>query len=128
MTTSTGNKPKQLEVFPYQAFDDYQNWAMSKAVYDKGGYEDSLYPFFGIHSEVGELAAISKRSIRGDYNGKTVAEMKDMWKKELGDVLWYLAACAHECKLSLSEVVAESIKKLEGREQRGTLKGSGDDR
>ena len=117
----TTNEPKQLELFPYQAFDDYQNWAMSKAVYT-GQESKYFYPVLGLVSEVGELAALMKREIRDfEYS-------KESFKKEAGDILWYLTAVCQEEGLSLSEVVAANIEKLEGREERGTLKGSGDDR
>lgn len=116
-------EPKQLELFPYQAFDDYQNWAMSKAVYATEGVASSFYPILGLVSEVGELAALMKRELRDDKQYS-----KESVKKELGDILWYLAAVCREEGLTMSEVVAASIEKLEGREERGTLKGSGDDR
>jgi len=123
VTASTGIEPKQLELFPYQAFDDYQNWAMSKAVYPTEDVASSFYPILGLVSEVGELAALMKREIRDDKKYS-----KESVKKELGDILWYLAAVCYEEGALLSEVVAESIEKLEGRKKRGTLKGSGDDR
>jgi len=114
-------EPKQLQLFPYQAFDDYQNWAMSKAIY-KNKTAAYFYPILGLVSEVGEFAALLKREIRdGEYS-------KENLKKEAGDILWYLAAVCREEGLTMSEVVAASIEKLEGREKRGTLNGSGDDR
>ena len=116
---------EQLELFPYQAFDDYQEWAKSKAVYIGESGIDFMYPILGLTSEVGEFNALFKRKIRGedisfDYLGQA--------KKELGDILWYLAMCAYECDLSLSEIVEANKEKLESREKRNTLKGSGDDR
>ena len=112
----------------YQAFDDYQEWAKSKAVYIGTSDVETFYPVLGLTSEVGELNAIFKRVIRGDYEDKTRDEVRQLAKKELGDILWYLAMCAYECDLSLSEIVEANKEKLESREKRNTLKGSGDDR
>ncbi|MEL7340628.1 MAG: MazG nucleotide pyrophosphohydrolase domain-containing protein [Bacteroidota bacterium] len=49
-------------------------------------------------------------------------------KKEMGDVLWYLAVGADEFGLSLSEIAAANIEKLASRKARGVIQGSGDDR
>ncbi len=48
--------------------------------------------------------------------------------KELGDILWYIVAIAAHLGSSLAEVVMLNIKKRDGRKQRGTLKGDGDNR
>jgi NTP pyrophosphatase (non-canonical NTP hydrolase) len=112
----------------YQAFDDYQEWAKGKAVYFGTSDVESFYPVLGLTSEVGELNAILKRVLRGDYDDKSKEEIKQLAKKELGDILWYLAMVAYECDLSLSEIVEANKEKLESREKRNTLKGSGDDR
>lgn len=48
--------------------------------------------------------------------------------KELGDVLWYVAALARELEVSLSDVALMNLTKLSSRSQRGTLQGSGDER
>ena len=112
----------------YQAFDDYQEWAKSKAVYKRDTELDAFYPVFGLASEAGELSGIFKRILRGDYDEKYTEDIQNRIKKELGDILWYLAMCAYECDLSLSEIVEANKEKLESREKRNTLKGSGDDR
>lgn len=117
---------EQLELFPYQAFDDYQEWATGKAVYNYDNEINCFYPVFGLTSEVGEFNALIKRKIRGDDIPDE--QLNSMAKKELGDILWYLAMCAYECDLSLSEIVEANKEKLESREKRNTLKGSGDDR
>ena len=125
----TTNEHKQLDLFPYldfdeyQAFDEYQNWTDTTEVYS-GNQGSYFYPILGLVSEVGELAALLKREIRGD-NEK---HFREKMVKELGDCLWYLARVAKEEEISLSEVVAGNIKKLDSRKERNILKGSGDDR
>ena len=44
------------------------------------------------------------------------------------DVLWYLSQVATEAGLDLEEIAAENLDKLFSRQERGVLRGSGDDR
>ena len=46
--------------------------------------------------------------------------------KELGDVLWYVAAMASELDMTLSDVAISNLENLAGRTERGTLQGDGD--
>lgn len=55
-------------------------------------------------------------------------ERKQQIVDELGDVLWYCATLAAELNVSLSEVSIRNIQKLEDRNQRGVIQGSGDKR
>jgi len=48
--------------------------------------------------------------------------------KELGDILWYVAAIAREFGTTLDEVARINIEKLTSRKERGTIGGSGDNR
>jgi NTP pyrophosphatase (non-canonical NTP hydrolase) len=54
------------------------------------------------------------------------------WKadleKEIGDVLWYLAAICRDFDLSLQSAAEGNIEKLRSRQERGVLSGSGDNR
>ena len=47
---------------------------------------------------------------------------------ELGDVMWYVACLAQDLGFSLEDIVKKNLEKLAGRQQRGTLHGSGDKR
>lgn len=53
---------------------------------------------------------------------------RDALKKELGDVLWYVAAAARELGFDLSDVAHANLDKLHDRAARGVLQGSGDNR
>lgn len=79
----------------------------------------------GLFEEAGEVAGIFKRLLRGDYN-PDVAVTK--LHKELGDVLWYLAAIAADNGWTLEEVAKTNLDKLESRQVRNLIIGSGDDR
>lgn len=86
-----------------------------------------IYPTLGLAGESGEVAEKIKKVIR-DKNGVADEETKEMIKKELGDVLWYVAQLATELGLSLDEIAENNITKLASRLERGVLQGSGDNR
>jgi NTP pyrophosphatase (non-canonical NTP hydrolase) len=101
-------------------FDDYQAAAKKTAIYPE--QYKVIYPALGLAGESGEVAEKVKKWIR---DGKLDPEAV---KKELGDVLWYIAAVASDLDLSLSDVAQTNVQKLESRQARGTLSGSGDNR
>lgn len=91
-----------------------------------GGYS-FIYPLFGFEGEAGEVTEKIKKVFR-DKNGVFSEEDNVAILKELGDTLWYLTQLSREFGSSLKEVAKLNIEKLEGRRERGTLHGSGDDR
>ena len=67
----------------------------------------------GINSEGGEIMESVKKLV---FQGKPWdEETKFHIKRELGDVMWYLTQCLIAMDLSLDDVIAENIKKLEAR-------------
>ena len=83
-----------------------------------------MYALFGLSGEVGELHSLIAKAIR---DGRTYSYDQNI-KKELGDVLWFVAAIAADHGLTLEDVALSNIQKLFDRKDRGTLQGSGDDR
>ena len=81
----------------------------------------------GLVGETGEVADKIKKVIRDD-GGKLSEEKRRDIEKELGDVLWYLANLATELNLSLDEIALKNLEKLQDRQDRGVLRGSGDNR
>jgi NTP pyrophosphatase (non-canonical NTP hydrolase) len=63
-----------------------------------------------------------------DYDGVFTDELKLNIAKEIGDVLWYIAALSRDLGFTLEEVAKMNIDKLESRKQRNVISGSGDDR
>ena len=73
-------------------FDQYQEQAGITAIYPNIG-QNLAYPVLGLNGEAGEVAEQAKKAIRDD-GGIITPERREKLKKELGDVLWYLSACA----------------------------------
>ena len=107
--------------------DEYQTLTRSTAIYPGAGEGELAYPALGLSGESGEVADIVKKIIR-DNEGEITGEVRDKLKKELGDVMWYIAALCSELELDMSEVCQLNLDKLNSRKERNVLQGSGDDR
>ena len=99
-------------------FNEYQTAAMTFAL-----YKSPLYPILGLAEEAGEVTSLFAKSLRGDNH---VDETK--LAKELGDVLWMVAAIAAEHDLRLADIATANIAKLSDRQRRNKIQGSGDER
>lgn len=111
--------------------DEYQRRAGETAAYrDQGGFGGLTYTVLGLASEAGEVAGKLKRSYRGDEDvpGMVGFLEYEPIRKELGDVLWYVAQVATELKIPLSALAEQNLTKLASRKDRGVLKGAGDNR
>ena len=108
-------------------FDEYQEGALRTAVYPGRGAGNWIYPALGLAGESGEIAEKIKKALRDDA-GKMSDERRAALRKELGDVLWYVAAMCSELGLTLSDVAQANLDKLAKRQETGRLHGSGDDR
>lgn len=107
-------------------FSDYQALSRRTATYPHAG-EDLTYPALGLCGEAGEVAEKVKKTIRDD-GGVLSDERRDLLSRELGDVLWYLSQLATEARLDLEEIASDNLDKLMSRQERGVLRGSGDNR
>jgi len=106
--------------------NDYQTFVKEISVYPNVG-ENIIYPVLGLCGETGEVAEKIKKVIR-DNNGVITKEKQIEIGKELGDVIWYIAAICNELKLDLSDVLLANMEKLNSRKDRDKLQGSGDNR
>ena len=116
------NKEKEMKL------NEYQKIAKSTAVYPDGP-QGVFYLTLGLCGETGEVAEKIKKVIRDSdsfYEG--LEKKKGEIKKELGDVLWYLASISNDLGFTLEEVAKANIEKLGSRSKRGKLHGSGDNR
>ena len=129
------NQPHRLPDRP--TLDDYQYAATQFAIYPgKGEPLGLMYTTLKLNGEAGEAAEHVGKAMRDDGFGQKIGhvtidltpERHSALKKELGDVLWYVAAAAKELGLNLSDIAKANIDKLASRAERGQLQGSGDDR
>lgn len=86
-----------------------------------------LHAVLGLVGEAGEVAEKFKKMYR-DKGGLMNEAFKADIRKECGDVLWYISDVCTQVGLSLDDVACYNIEKLESRQARGVLGGSGDDR
>lgn len=107
-------------------FEEYQKVSRTTAMYPNAG-KNFIYPVLGLCGEAGEVAEKIKKIIR-DHGGSISEEKKQEIKKELGDVLWYIAQLSTELGFSFDEVASENIQKLLSRKERNQLHGDGDNR
>ena len=122
-----------LEAFGY--FDMFQNspdWSndplrfysqfVEEKVFTKGR-ERLVENTLGLVGESGEVAEKIKKLFRdkGKFSDEDVL-------KELGDVLFYVVALSNIFGGNLKKTMEMNMAKLDDREQRGKLKGSGDNR
>lgn len=111
---------------------DYQTQALGTAVY-RTPQQKLICTILGLVGESGEVADKVKKIIRDRETGVQgipvlTPEDKENLKKELGDVLWYLAVLSDSLGYSLEDVAQTNLDKLRSRFERGVIQGSGDHR
>ena len=99
---------------------EYQNQAMSYRLQSA----NKEYALLGLAGEVGELYSLVAKSIRDSNRMFSVTAVK----KELGDILWFVAAIATDYGFGLDEIAQVNLDKLSSRQERNKLQGSGDER
>lgn len=123
-------------------FKEYQNEAKKTAVYpgmcvvveDYRGMCDTdlrrvdyLYPLLGLMGESGEVCEKIKKIVRDGFGHISIGQREEL-KKEIGDILWYIAMLCKELDIDMNEVAELNIKKLKDRQERNKLHGQGDSR
>lgn len=110
--------------------NDYQKDAIKSAVYPRGKQLGLMYVGLKLNGEAGEFAEHVGKAVRDDNFGtEDLTDVRRLLlKKELGDVLWYIAAGATELGFSLEDIAETNLNKLNDRKARGVLSGSGDER
>ncbi len=100
--------------------NNYQMQARKFAVYPERA--NITYPALGLAGEAGEVADKVKKILRDDKFDR------DAIAKEIGDVLWYIAALCRDLNVDMAQVAHDNLAKLRDRQERGKLQGSGDNR
>jgi NTP pyrophosphatase (non-canonical NTP hydrolase) len=99
--------------------NSYQDRAMSTRM----ASADERYALENLVGEVGELFSLLAKARR-----KEVKPDRDLVKKELGDILWQVAAVAKDFEFTLGDVGYTNIEKLRSRQERGMIDSNGDNR
>lgn len=80
-----------------------------------------IYPAIGLANEGGELLGLVKKGIRvGGLHAPLIARHEII--REMGDVLWYLAALADDLGIPLDVVAEENLAKLRERQSKNDIK------
>lgn len=111
-------------------FAEYETKAAETAVYPNRG-ANAIYPFLGLAGEAGEVCEKLKKLIRDNQEPEFGYQQEPFLtniKKELGDVLWYVAAICFELGISMEDVAKGNLEKLASRKDRNVIRGNGDDR
>ena len=77
--------------------------------------------------ETGEVAEKIKKIIR-DKNSIFDENSKIEIMKELGDVMWYICNIATDLNVNMSDVLTMNLDKIQSRQSRNKIHGSGDNR
>ncbi len=104
----------------------YQAKAWKTAIYPCKGH-NLIYPVLGLNGEAGEIAEACKKMMRDDNNHLTITRKADIIR-EIGDVLWYVAALCQELDIPMEKVARKNLEKLADRQRRNKIHGDGDDR
>ncbi len=108
-------------------FDEYQKLALTTRVPHPDALMNKTVWVMGVAGEAGEVVEKWKKIV-AYKDGKISDEDLGELKKELGDVVWYIAVLADSLGLSFDEVMQLNVDKLADRQRRGVLKGGGDNR
>ena len=101
--------------------DLYSAWVEKKIL--TSGSDRLVENTLGLVGEAGEVAEKIKKLIRDSSRFQNEEIMK-----ELGDVVFYATALANIYGRGLQEVLELNIQKLDDRQKRNKLRGSGDNR
>ena len=89
-----------------------------------GGRDARLYTALSLAGEAGEVAGKASKVMR---DGESSALMAALYT-ELGDVFWHWLQCCQEWGAQPDQIAEAMFQRLQDRQQRGKLQGSGDAR
>ncbi len=101
--------------------EEYQDQATKTNIYSQDDW-GMIALALGVVGEAGEVADKMKKMLRDCVdNTEQVAD-------ELGDVLWYISQLAPRIGYNLEDIASRNLEKLQSRQERNVIGGSGDDR
>jgi len=89
-------------------FNEYQN--LARGTDQRRNNKDELnrlIPLLGMIGEMGSVASEHKKRLR---DGQSYTTFTEKFKKELGDVLWYISTLAGDMNITLEDVARENLK------------------
>lgn len=113
MRTNDGKGTERLEVKVWENYyqDKDDNMLLERDGKDIGGVFNAC---LGLSGEVGELNDMIKKWI---FHEKPLDE--EHAKKEMGDVLWYVAMMCHSFGWDMDEILQMNVDKLKARYPEG---------
>jgi NTP pyrophosphatase (non-canonical NTP hydrolase) len=93
--------------------NDYQELAARTINYANSSAEMEMHALHGMCGEIGELHSLYQKMYQGHQFDKEHA------KKELGDLLWFIAEYCTACGFTLEDVAKANIEKLKARYPEG---------
>jgi NTP pyrophosphatase (non-canonical NTP hydrolase) len=132
-TSTSFRRDELLHLNP--TLNNYQDLSQESALYKgQGEFQGFCYVLFKLAGEAGEVCEKMGKLLRD--NGVEWGSNPKQWSdeirlafiKEIGDVGWYIAAATKELGVTLEDVLAGNLSKLQSRQERGVVHGSGDDR
>jgi NTP pyrophosphatase (non-canonical NTP hydrolase) len=100
--------------------DEYQRRAAATDAREIAKNPELAVLLLGLAGETGSLLTLYKKQLR-DGDAFQVAEQR--LSEEMGDILWYLAAIARRCELSLETIAQENLDKTRSRWLSGIDRG-----
>lgn len=111
--------------------NEYQKVALSTDIFNGKASDITDIAFMaqilGLVGEAGEVAEKLKKIYRDEHGKLGPGDAAEI-VKELGDILWYISTLSHYLGYSLEQVAEANMVKLASRQQRGAIKGAGDNR
>lgn len=111
---------------PQITVDEAQQRVKQTAKYPSAnqGLDESIQQCInGMMGELGETAEKWKKYKRGDPQAN-----RDDYIEEMTDIMWYWLQLCNESGISAEVALRAMVDKVEGRKERGVIKGEGDDR
>ena len=111
----------QKAAYKFASFGCNETYAYAELAEEAGEVLGKFAKFIRKHEGVAPSQLKSLKAFKTDLE-----EYREAIKKELGDVLWMVAAIATLEELNLGDIMQDNIAKLTDRLNRGVIVGEGD--
>lgn len=98
-------------------FEEYQKLARQTSQLRLGGPQSAIAPMLGLAGGTGSILGVYQRYLRDNID---LRANRDLLRENLGDLLWYLAAVASACDLSLTDIAELNLVRTRDRYDQST--------